>query len=701
MSRRSKTPSAGVMLDLWRPPKGAGEAVGCLSSTYTFAPGLFDEQCLARFLEIESEPNREDLAFLLEREDRLGPVYAGVLVDHTQSGVEHSYRWDVLPVSIRAGKQHAKLSLLVWNRHARIIVASANLTEQGYRSNHEVAGSLDLSPDGGSMDALEEAIRFLRDLVRLVPGASSQPTSVVRAEQFLADVEKRTRRWTADSQRSAIRQHLVFTMPPASARASARSSLDESVAKCRARGNSPTEAWVASPFFDSETGTAEVTEALCKMMARGRRRDLCLCVPAVRDEASRAWRIAAPKSLLTTPARFDIEPRVEALPEKDADKNLRPWHAKMVGFRGSGYTALMVGSSNFTGAGMGVGQRWNAEANLLTIVQHKAFSRDAGQLEDVWPDMVEIEDPDRVEWLGADPNKEEEEQAGSPPVAPGFLAATYRAGDNRQIVLLLDPATLPEKWRVCAAGRDPRELVEVGAWQQSGRPARVEIPWAAPEAPEKLVVQWSGNEAFLTINVEDRGELPPPPQLDKMTSDDILGILAATDPSAAYRQWAKSQQKVGDEEDELDSAIPIDLNPLKRYDLHSTFLHRVRRRARVLAQLRANLERPVSGRQSLDWRLRGIVGIATLSDRLFREFTEVRDGADEALLTLTDFVIVLREVNYQPKDGSLKREEYEEVFQHFLKQLTRDLHQRVSENRDRVSDDLWQFWERMALKGRA
>ena len=86
------------MLDLWRSPEGAGDPVGCLATTYTFHPGLFDEQCLARFLEIESEPDREDLAFLLERETRLGGVYAGVLVDHTQAGVEHSLRWDVLPV---------------------------------------------------------------------------------------------------------------------------------------------------------------------------------------------------------------------------------------------------------------------------------------------------------------------------------------------------------------------------------------------------------------------------------------------------------------------------------------------------------------------------------------------------------------------------------------------------------------------------
>src|SRR3990172_751574 len=164
MSKRKKAGNSGVILDLWRPPEAAGDPVGCLATTYTFAPGLFDEQCLARFLEIESEPNREDLAFLLEREHRLGSVYAGVLVDHTLAGVEHSLRWDVLPVRIRAGRQHAKLSLLVWARAVRLIVASANLTEPGYRTNYEVASAVDLGPDAGNRVVLDEALDLLRNL---------------------------------------------------------------------------------------------------------------------------------------------------------------------------------------------------------------------------------------------------------------------------------------------------------------------------------------------------------------------------------------------------------------------------------------------------------------------------------------------------------------------------------------------------------
>jgi hypothetical protein len=56
--------------------------------------------------------------------------------------------------------------------------------------------------------------------------------------------------------------------------------------------------------------------------------------------------------------------------------------------------------------------------------------------------------------------------------------------------------------------------------------------------------------------------------------------------------------------------------------LQTTFLHRIRRRARILAQLRSNLQRPVWGPLALEWRLRGIVGVEPLADRLVRAENE-------------------------------------------------------------------------------
>ena len=100
--------------------------------------------------------------------------------------VEHSLRWDVLPVRIRGGKQHAKLSLLAWTSRVRVIVALANLTEPGYRTNHEVAEMVDLTPTATQDTVSDEALAFFESLLRFVPSAAEELPAVTRARAFLA-----------------------------------------------------------------------------------------------------------------------------------------------------------------------------------------------------------------------------------------------------------------------------------------------------------------------------------------------------------------------------------------------------------------------------------------------------------------------------------------------------------------------------------
>ena len=705
MTKRNSGSSRGAMLDLWRSPEGAGDPVGCLATTYTFHPGLFDEQCLARFLDIESEPDREDLAFLLERETRLGGVYAGVLVDHTQAGVEHSLRWDVLPVRVRAGKQHAKISLLSWTRRLRIIIASANLTEAGYRTNFEVAAAVDLGPDDADLSMLADTVTFLRNLVAFVPGAADDPPEVHRLRAFLDQVERQAGGWRRPGRGGRVRRQLVFTLPPipGGSAEGGLSSLEHAVTACRKRGGSPAEAWVASPFFDDDDDTddSRVTAALCKRLGRGKTRDVTFCVPALRDGSPGATpRLMAPRSLVRTAEKYQARVRVEMLPPVDDDKNARPWHAKMLTLRSEAYSALMIGSSNFTCAGMGVTPHRHAEANLLTLVDRVASGRESGRLEAIWPEMEMVTDPDATEWLGAKP-EEEDEQATATILPVGFLSATYRAGEVRQIVLRLDAAHLPADWQVHACGRDARELLTDATWRDVGQPREIVVDWDAAQPPDRLLVRWAEGEAFLPLNVEDSRALPPPAKLEEMSADEMLWILATVDPSAAFRAWARRQQSSELFDDEVDSATPPDLDPLRRYDLQATFLHRIRRRARVLGQLRANLERPVWSRQALEWRLRGLIGVEQLAVRLARELTEASSATDEALLTLADFLIVLREVDYQPMDGALPKEQFDELFRPFLPEIADRLAQQVHAEKDRLSVDVIGFWDRVVERCRS
>jgi hypothetical protein len=486
---------------------------------------------------------------------------------------------------------------------------------------------------------------------------------------------------------------LVFTLPPVAESQPARSSLDGAVQECRRRGGSPNEAWIASPFFDSDEATRRVTSSLCKLLARGGNRTVCFCVPVVKDaDSATIPRLAAPVALVRTPPLYQASVSVEMLPEADSDRNQRPWHAKMMALVAEQYSALMIGSSNFTSAGMGIGQNCNAEANLLTIV---AYGREASRLEALWPEMAQVEQPETAQWLGNRTDPEETDPASTPPLPAGFLAATYRAGDERRIVIRLDPPRLPEDWHVQAYGQGERELLSATQWRESGCPHVIELDWKPIQPPEKLRVCWSDCTAFLPLNVDDRGELPPPSQLLQMSADDMLLILAAADPSAAIRAVTRQRQAGDSDDPDLDTAAPIDLDPLRRYDLQVTFLHRIRRRSRFLAQLRANLERPVWGRQALDWRLRGLIGVQSLADRLVREFTTTDRSADEALLYLADLLIVLREVDYQPSDGALPKGDFEEVYRAFLSELAHELRQQTEASRGRVSPQVMLFWERV------
>jgi len=695
------------MLELWRPPRGAGEAVGCLTTTYTFDPGLFDEQCLARFLEIESEPNREDLAFLLERETRLGCAYAGVLVDHTQAGVDHSLRWDVLPVRIYGGKQHAKLSLLAWTKRIRLIVASANLTEAGYRSNREVAITLDASPGEADVRQIEAAAEFVRRLLAFVPSAGQSMPEVQRALGFLEQVERQVADWTQVRPSRALRQHLVFTLPkrrdnPVTGEAGfdARSSLDEAIAQCRRYGGSPTNAWVASPFFDSDGDSDAATSALCKSMARGITRRLAICVPALGDPEEEPLRLAAPTSLRNTPRKYSAVVGFEVLPQRDGDGNLRPWHAKMLALQSKMYSALLAGSSNFTRAGLGIGPRRNAEANLLTVAEQRPHAREPGDLEVVWPEMVQVVEPEKAEWLGSKPELDEEERAAAMPLPVGFLSASYVAGDQRRVVLCFDAAHLPPTWSVLARGQDRGELLNQDEWTAGGRNETIVVTWQPVQPPERLLVRWPAGETFWPMNVEDARRLPPPAELGEMSADDMLMILAASDPSAAFRAWTRRRQKEVAFDDELDTAIPTDLDPLRRYDLRSTFLHRIRSRARVLAALRHNLQRPVWSLQALQWRLEGFIGIKPLAERLLADVAAADGQVDEALLTLADFLIVLREVEYESIEGAVPKAHFSRVYRSFLRDLVVELDEKVRGYRGRIGKDMMGFWDRVVERCR-
>lgn len=693
MSKKRRAGSEDALLELWRPPATAGEAIGCLTTTYTFDAEHFDQFCLGRFLAIDTDPEREDLPYLLERESRLAGVYAGVLVDAANAGVEHSLRWDVLPVKVPAGIQHAKVSLLAWADHIRVLVGSANLTEPGYRTNREVMAAIDFGADECDHTLLNDHLTFLAGILRFVPSGDDQPPHVRRAFDFLDAVRRRTAEWTPAVKSKLIERSLVATMPRVGG-AAGRSALDEALALVKRGRRMLYDVQVASPFFDKHDARPVIT-ALYQSLNRSGNRSASFAVPAkVRESDDSPARLLAPATLMSEATRLGVTATLTMLPETDEASNARIWHAKSVRFENSDQVCLMMGSSNFTGAGMGVGPRSNIEANLLYVVPANERGL-VKTLDKMWEEVEELERPDDVEWLGS-PETDEDVAEGAIQLPAGFLTALFVAGPPHQLILTVEPSHLPAQW-VVYADTTAGELNLAGAQSLDASTTgsqRVTVSWEANYPPVRLMVRWGeGSVADWPMNVSNPAQLPPPQEFAAMTADEMLRLLAASDPGAALRAFVRRKGKVDGFEAELDDAAPIDLDPLRRYDLGQTFLHTVRRRARLFARYRANLEGPVWSKQQLISRLEGLLSANALVTRFVTELSASGQEPDRKMLVLGDLLLVLSDVQYREEQGALSKKEFTTVFRPFLRSLVLELNKQLLANETAYSADTLAFWK--------
>ena len=694
-----------TMLECWRPPTGAGDPVGCMAATFTFDPNFFEEECLTRFLNIDSHPDREGLAFLLERENLLGSVYAGIFIDHRQAGVDHSLRWDVLPVRIPGRYQHAKIAVLAWVDYVRILVSSANLTPAGYRNNQEVVGFIDLYPQSSDHQQLDTCCLFLNQLIKYVPRAGDEDPVLMRAKTFIESIQNNAKAWTPiKSRKHSFNSYLIFTLPnPQSLEGEALSALNGGVAlngcldTCIKFGAAPSSIRVVSPFFNKETDDGnrdEVTAQLCKRMARGTNRTLTFCLPRLDEDEGETPRLAAPKSLYTTAIRQVNKLNIETLPSVDQDKNFRPWHAKMLRLENDNYAALLIGSSNYTSPAMGLRAINNAEANILYITLKKAFARHIGQLYQCWPETTRIENIDNIEWTGIHYPLGEEDMGIGMPLPEGFVYAHFRAGETPEIILGFLKVKLPLTWQIFGGTRYETKVLDADDFIRHQCPAMIRIPWKGYEIPGKLLVKWQDKQAFLSVNVENAHDLPLAPEIESMTVHELICILSAVDYSTAFRAWARKHQG-SMEEEALECAIPAELDPLKRFRLEETFLHRTRTRARMLGGIRKNLERPAWSEKALRWRLEGIIGIKSLADKLLAEMEASSNRIVETVLELADFFIMLSEVSYKESAGTITLTQFNSIYQPFLRNLMVDARAKVSGIQRGLPQDIRSFWTRI------
>jgi len=598
------------LLDNWSPPDGAGLPVACLATSFTFEADFFAQDCLARFLSLSAVTGEGDaissIAAVLEEEERLSEAQVTVLVDRSTPAEKRNLRWDVLQVAPPGGLLHAKVAVLLWERAARVILGSANLTAAGYRRQVEIVLAVDL--DEGCQvprTVFDDLFVELRRLIDLVPGSATG----ARARAF-ATVDLLADRAAALDLPTGAGRDVRLAIAPSRPGTSPLEKFSTVW-----RGGQPLWATVLSPYWDGDAEAPAINAIRRRLTGRPASRRATTLVVAV-DPFSGS--VQAPVSF----ASFD---EIDIVSFDPPDEELRSLHAKLIVLESDEWLAAMVGSSNATEAGLGLHpERGHHELNIW--IGCEAGSRTATQL-------LALARPG--ESIAADDERWEQVPDEDEPTAPalpaGFVTCTVNPGTSPTALLDLSPRGLPSRWEVRAPTDE--QLLTSEEWTIAGCPDFVTVQLPGLVLPAYLIVRWNQDgdraQATWTANVEDRGALPPPTELTDLPVDVLLAALASTRPLpvALEHELRRRERAEGD-------GGRIELDPLRRFDDSGLLLQRARQYSVALWRLQERLARPTTTFDGLHWRLYGAIGPIAIADGLVRAA-----GAGETLPGEADFLL--------------------------------------------------------------
>jgi hypothetical protein len=639
--RRKKTDRAGYarLLDAWIPPSDSGEPLGCVATSYTFSAAFFEEECLGRFVHLETDASEHGAAFLVEREEKFSQlICAAALVDQRHARGLRSLRWDLLAARLPGHAiLHAKVSLLLWTNAARIIVASANLTEDGYRRNQEVFGVIDYHPGATApLNLVNDLVGFLRDAVIYAdPDGQALDPAVLRWRMFLDRFASATQTWGAPeaTRRSGAIISTILTGPN-------RESAYAGVQAAWRESAPPADAWIVSPFFDPpESRNAPAQEIWNSLRQRGET-SVCYVLPGETSEGSEVVRLLGPETLRYKPANRPVRVEFERLQLEPT----RPLHAKCLWFEGRDCFLYVCGSSNFTSAGLGIGSTKNLEANLAYFAN---FNRN--------PDVFQACDE---AWLSGEPisgelildpppETGEDGPAANDLLLPNAFGSAIFVGekDGTKWIEFTLNGVPPQGW--CAHPEDaPDIFLDESIWRAHDVQQSLRLSWPANRPPTGFRITWrdSAGAAWWPVNVRDGNSLPPPAELADLPLDVLIEILTSAKPLyLAMARWLNRKASAA----QSNEAVLLD--PHQRVDTSTFLLQRTRRVSWALAALRSRLDRPVASDEALEWRLRGPVGVQAIMRAISKE---ARSSEERAFL-LAELMLELGRVRPNEMPGGL------------------------------------------------
>lgn len=673
------------ILDAWVPPRQAGNPVGCVATTFTFSPVFFEEECLGRFLQIESDVNEDGPVYIIEREEKLsGLMCASVLVDQHHCKGTRSLLWDLVPARMLQRVMHAKVCLLYWNNFVRLVVGSANITETGYRRNQEIFGVLDYFPDSDTpLVCLKEMVSFLKNIVDR--NDVSPPTE--RWHKFLDTVMSVSGEWGSKKIKRSRGVVPVVVGP------GMKSGFDE-LKKIWPGKRKPRKVFVTSPFFDDEKYLNKPAQAVWKLLDQKRRVNVTYNVCSEEIPGTRDIVIHAPETLKDSlPENRDnadvfFKKVQEEVRVADGSRQMRAVHLKSILFESSEWAMYMIGSSNFTSAGLGLLQKPNYEANLVYLLRHKNHRGLYRRLKRSLLEGKSIDLKKIKQWkVLIDEGIDSESETV---VLPRFFdKAVYSCDGEEGYVEFSFSGNSPSAW---SAHNEFNKSVFLNSdmWQEKGCPEKIKLLWIYSKPPSGFDVVWTGanGTAWWTVNVELRSSLPKPEKLREMPLEVLIEIITSSRPLISIlRKYMEGQDII------YPQGESVIMDPHKKIDTSNYLLKRTRRISMALTALRNKLECPIATRESLVWRLRGPVGVTAFADAINKQ----KLNEEEKAFLIAELVLELSRVKPKTDVGCIGVTEVKKEIKSVVQELKRKISDNVIANKPYFKEYIINAFEEITI----
>ena len=645
-------PNARLPLShFWMPPSdiidgGVGKPWACIATTFMFDAEFYESELLPRFLGLRFDQTENETTFLVEREEALALAHASVLVDYDKfSSNQTTLRWDQLQIQIPGGIQHAKITLLAWEKLIRVIVSSANLTRPGYRKNREIFAALDFwnGSESTPLSLLDETNQLL---TAMLTWSRSAQQATERTETTIANIKRRIRRWSEAPREFSPRERPRATFAathPRSEGLKSRSSLDELIDEWGNRR--ATSVVVVTPFAapnpDSDIGDTVVNQL--SSIAKTRECDGWLIVPELpKTPEDNKTRLPFPQVFGDSwKQQFARYGGAHVLPMplclEDVEDRNRTFHSKSVLIENDkdNVAMMMIGSSNFTPRGMGVGVS-NFEANLIfeDVGDEK---RDGLRLIDrlgmdrAWDEGISVD-----EAIWQTPEEPPEDEPSGRPVLPPFFSWAMYSQLTGALTLGVDRnKEQPTEWSVRLPGTED-EAFSLFTQDSNGEKDDPDnqLICTLPDSMRSahivaIVVRWKNKDgkihsAKTAVAVESEEHLLPPEEFRKLSADAIIECLISGKTPSQWIEGRTNGKSSGQDKAALES--------LRAVDTSSFLLYRIRRFARALTGMSHRITKTIPLPDAVQYRLmKDPFGPISLARTICNIDTDVTGGWWESL----------------------------------------------------------------------